>query len=74
MNFKIFGASSRRFEMLNMADFVHRAKFGSSWEILENRYGVQNYVIIFPMQTTSKGRNHIPDTFTLQLVFEGKRK
>jgi hypothetical protein len=35
--------------MLKIADFGPRAKFGSSWKILENKYGVQNYVIIFPM-------------------------
>jgi hypothetical protein len=34
--------------MLNMADFGPRAKFGSSWKFLENRYGVQSYVIISP--------------------------
>jgi hypothetical protein len=39
----------RRYEMLNVADFGPRAKFGNSWKILENIYGVQNYVIIFPM-------------------------
>jgi hypothetical protein len=35
--------------MLKMADFEPRAKFGSFWRILENRYGVQNHVIIFHM-------------------------
>jgi hypothetical protein len=56
--------------MLKMADFGPRAKFGSSWKILENRYGVQDYVILFPMQTTTNGRNHRSDTFPLQLAFE----
>jgi hypothetical protein len=49
------------------------AKFGSSWKILENRYGVQNYVIIFPMWATTQGRNHRPDTFPFPLVFEDQK-
>jgi hypothetical protein len=49
MNLKIFGAPHRRYGMLKMADFGPRAKFGSSWKILESRCGLQNYVIIFPI-------------------------
>jgi hypothetical protein len=49
MKFKIFGAPHRRYEMLKLADFGPRAKFGSSWKFFENRYRVQNYLIIFPM-------------------------
>jgi hypothetical protein len=45
-----------------MADLEPREKFGSSCKILENRYGVQNFVIIFPIYTTRQGRNHRPDT------------
>jgi hypothetical protein len=40
---------------------------------LENKYGVQNYVIIFLMQATTKGGNHRSDTFPLPLVFEGQK-
>jgi hypothetical protein len=39
----------RRYQMLNTPDFGPRAKFGSSCKIFKNRYGVQNYAIIFPM-------------------------
>jgi hypothetical protein len=49
--------------MLKMAVFGPRAKFGSSWKIFENRYRVQNYAIIFPMQATIKGRTHRSDPF-----------
>jgi hypothetical protein len=34
--------------MLKMANFEPRGKFGGSWKIVENRYGVPNYVIISP--------------------------
>jgi hypothetical protein len=35
--------------MLKMADLGSRAMYGSSWKILENRFEVQDYVILFPM-------------------------
>jgi hypothetical protein len=34
--------------MLKTDDFGPTAKFGSSWKIFENGYGVQNYAVIFP--------------------------
>jgi hypothetical protein len=47
MSFKNFGASPTEKRDVKMADLGARAKFGSSWKILENRYGVQIYIIIF---------------------------